>query len=105
MGFNITRLPSRSQPWRERLDRGIPLRRLIHPHRPRRFDYLWVGEASTLVLYAAAVAAVMYMDLQTEERDENLSMEARRNHVAQAGRGVVERWSGTGVGRSCELGG
>lgn len=32
-------------------------------------------------------------------------MEARKSRVAQAGRGAVERWSGTGVGRSCELGG
>lgn len=63
-----------------------------------------VDEASTLVLYAAAVAAVMYIDLQKEEKDGNLSMEVRRNRVAQAGREVVERWSGTGVGRSCELG-
>ena len=46
----------------------------------------------------------MCIDLQTEEKDGNLSMEARRNRVVQAGREVVERWSGTGVGRSCELG-
>lgn len=68
----------------------IPLRRLIHPHRLRRFDYSLVGEANTLVL-DAAVAAVKYMGLQTEERDGNLSMEERKNHVAQAGREVVER--------------
>lgn len=95
--------PSRSRPWRERPDRVILLRRLIHPRRLRRFDYLLVGEASTLVL-DAAVAAVKYMDLQTE-RDGNLSMEERKNHVAQAGRGVVERWIATGVRQSCELGG
>lgn len=91
LGFGFRRLPSHSRPWRERLDRAIPLRRLIHPRRPRRFDYLLVDEASTLVLYAAAVAAVMCIDLQTEEKDGNLSMEARRNRVAQAGREVVER--------------
>lgn len=51
------------------------------------------------------MAAVICMGLQKEERDGNLSMEARRNRAAQAGRGVAERWSGTEVGRSCGLGG
>lgn len=81
----------------------IPLRRLIHPRRLRHFDYLLVGDASNLVL-DAAVAAVKYMALQTEERDGNLSMEERKSHVAQAGREVVERWIATGVRRSCGLG-
>lgn len=104
LNLGVIRPPSRSRPWQERLDRVIPLRRLIHPRRLRRFDYLLVAEASTLVL-DAAVAAVKYMGLQTEERDGNLSMEERKNHVAQAGRGAVERWIATGVRQSCGLGG
>lgn len=103
VNLDVIRPPSRSRPWRERLNRVIRLRRLVHPRRLRHFDYLLVGEASSLVL-DAAVAAVKCTGLQTE-RDGNLSMGERKNHVAQAGREVVERWIATGVKRSCGLGG